>query len=1809
MNKKMKKLIFLGAIFVLFAGAVSAADTYSFITVAPGETFTPSSGKSGIPITQTAGVYFNVTVYSVDATTWQLYNDSVVSGGNASMTAAPAVVNFQPQMAPVTQTAGGVQFCAYYPVSVVATNATSQYVSITAQEGDSPSHGFVTVTASTSYIHILSLNNYAITNIATQTAGNPTQITITAYDSANNTVTSFNGQASLTAYYWAGGVTATTVSLGTATFTNGKYLGLFTLTQATTSGQSVYIMCSSAAPAVSTGSNLFAVSPAAFSQLLIAGPGQQFLAGATGNGRAGGSTQTIQQTAGVPFYITVYACDQYWNNVTTASGWVTMTSSDGSYSNSYVAMSGGTANFTITLDMVGPGSQTITANELNITSGTDTIPMTFAGIAGFNFQTINSPQYASTAFWITAAAVDAFGNTITNFNPGANAVNMTAFNNGVQMASGAWAPTTVTFSNGLLERNVIVYNTTNQASLQLSYDSITGTSKIFSVYAGAATKIVVSAPPTATAGTPVQAVVYVTDAHGNTILAGANSNDVIEITSSDSLATIQGAALPQDVDLSTGVGYFNIAFGKQGTDTIYAYDTNATTFITATANVSVGPTTINSVIFGNIVTQTAGSVQSVQITTLDKFGNITPFVGALYIASPFTDYTNPAATTMSLTAGTAYAVTLIAQQQIWAVSFTAANAGQATVNISFHRAMTQTVQIFASDNISDFPVGTPSGHYGWSNSFGITPGSAYQLQILVLGMQDRPGTATGYYGQPTAQPENSTITATVNIVDNWFNLVSSAPTDLLTLTTSDPTNSVPQTDYKNLVAGTLTDGFLYTQTSNNFNIQASDTSETNIKSATSPNIIIYQVNTLGITVPSTDQVAGVPFWITITAYSGYPNVATTFNGTVNLASTTNYSTSLPVLLSYPGGEQVSNQFINGVCIMQIVIYRADSLTTTGQQAEVQATLGAVSDYSSPFNVQPNTINQILIIVDGMTYVPGVPGFYLGYGESWKGYQGNPNVEQAGTPFNIKVYVTDAYYNREYAYSTTNTGDTVGLSSTDPAAIITDVGGLPHNISITGATSGDGFGGLFFDKTMVLKTVGANGYQTISVTDGALQNTTQNIYLRHNNLAGFTIASPASTIAGQNFNIIITAIDAYGNTIDNRNEPVNSNNAFNGTVSLIATGGSNLTNTMYPPQYALSDGTAVAPVQMFKSGTYEIQASSAGSSGTSAGIQIFPSTFSRLLILCSAMAQDNGFFITAPTDPSQFPMFTGMPQTLTVNDSAHTPGGYVFTVYSVDEYGNVTNTSTDNIQLSTNDQYAVPVTITPLSSVNGAAVFYIQFHTAMNGVSVTATDNNNTSIMSFTTPGFPTLPGNPYGLQILAPGQSVAAGSGGINGPIWSNGVVGTTAAEVVGISFTVNVLACDEFGNFTSTAPPDNLEITSSDTALTSIPNQTNPTDVTLNNGAVTFTAKSGQTGTDVLTAADLSNSTMSSHAPPIQTSIPIIQATDIKFNVIVNNVSNVTGQEFTTATAAPQTFAVTVQLVSKATGAVVSGVPENFALSALLSNLSGNGHGTLGITYGQMLGNGVDTWSTTLESYTVSEPIRIEAYDPISNSFTAEYSCIINIGANPDTATFVLTANPPNIQANTSSALKAHLTDGDGNPIKGQTVNFNITQGSGTLSAVSATTSDIYGNYQDAVVNFTGAYVNSKSSIVGWFVTPDGTYKAATVTVSVSLINPIDGVVINYPNPFRAGAEVTNVSWLMTTPNNVDIKIYNLFGDLVYSTSLSASQVANLLQTQGNVVTWQWNGKNNVGQVIGNGGYIMIVSTIIDGAPKKMVRKIAVAK
>ena len=89
-----------------------------------------------------------------------------------------------------------------------------------------------------------------------------------------------------------------------------------------------------------------------------------------------------------------------------------------------------------------------------------------------------------------------------------------------------------------------------------------------------------------------------------------------------------------------------------------------------------------------------------------------------------------------------------------------------------------------------------------------------------------------------------------------------------------------------------------------------------------------------------------------------------------------------------------------------------------------------------------------------------------------------------------------------------------------------------------------------------------------------------------------------------------------------------------------------------------------------------------------------------------------------------------------------------------------------------------------------------------------------------------------------------------------------------------------------------------------------------------------------------------------------------------------------------------------------------------------------------------------------------------------------------------------------------------------------------------------------------------------------------------------------NAPNPFNPGTEDTKICYyLEEDDDDVKIKLFTLTGELVYSwENISGREGLN---------QWPWNGKNEKGKIVENGGYICL----IEGGGKKQKCKIAVLR
>jgi hypothetical protein len=114
-------------------------------------------------------------------------------------------------------------------------------------------------------------------------------------------------------------------------------------------------------------------------------------------------------------------------------------------------------------------------------------------------------------------------------------------------------------------------------------------------------------------------------------------------------------------------------------------------------------------------------------------------------------------------------------------------------------------------------------------------------------------------------------------------------------------------------------------------------------------------------------------------------------------------------------------------------------------------------------------------------------------------------------------------------------------------------------------------------------------------------------------------------------------------------------------------------------------------------------------------------------------------------------------------------------------------------------------------------------------------------------------------------------------------------------------------------------------------------------------------------------------------------------------------------------------------------------------------------------------------------------------------------------------------------------------------------------------------------------------------------------VLTMLAASSPVSAIssVTNFPNPFAAGSQSTRIRYVLTQNQDVNIKIYTLLGDLVYSHVYSAGMTGAMGQPTGYTNEILWDGRNDVGTLVANGMYLLEIKT--DSGSE--VRKIGVVK
>lgn len=502
-----------------------------------------------------------------------------------------------------------------------------------------------------------------------------------------------------------------------------------------------------------------------YTKLQVLLPGETPAPG-TGTGKSGAPQS---QTVGVPFNVTVRACDNSWNLVTTVTNSVNLTSTDGSASlPGAFSLASGTKTVQVTLNAAG--SFTVSAKD----NSDATIPQaTSSSVAamllqGFVFSSITQKnQNAGSAVNVTIRAVNPSGQQV-GYNGPVSVQEVTSY--GV----GRVSPASITMVNGSWSGGLTPYRadetSINRGNVNfyayLDADgSINGTSDPFTVHPGSFKKLLMvvpgqdpapgevtgltGSPASQSAGQSFAVDVYATDNYYNQI----GSGDVARITASDASSPVSGA-------LSNGYRRYNFTLNTVGTRTLTVTDqTNGSiTGMTSQGIAVIANSAAKFVVDPITSPQTAGASASVTIRATDSSSNTVPGYNGNAIIIPNTGQGSMSPETITFTNG------------VWTGPMTFKGAGGA---VSF--------------TVSDFSA---PPHTGSSNNFVVNPGPVAKMFVYFPGMTPQGGTATGYTGTPTDQQAGTTFNMTVRACDQYWNRVT-GNNDTVDLTSTDAFANMP----------------------------------------------------------------------------------------------------------------------------------------------------------------------------------------------------------------------------------------------------------------------------------------------------------------------------------------------------------------------------------------------------------------------------------------------------------------------------------------------------------------------------------------------------------------------------------------------------------------------------------------------------------------------------------------------------------------------------------------------------------------------------------------------------------------------------------------------------------------------------------------------------------------------------------------------------------------------------------------------------------------------------------------------------------
>jgi hypothetical protein len=331
---------------------------------------------------------------------------------------------------------------------------------------------------------------------------------------------------------------------------------------------------------------------------------------------------------------------------------------------------------------------------------------------------------------------------------------------------------------------------------------------------------------------------------------------------------------------------------------------------------------------------------------------------------------------------------------------------------------------------------------------------------------------------PSSVTAGSPFAVTVAALDNNGNLIPGY-TDTIHFTSSDPQAALPA-DYTFTAADNGVHTFANEVTLNTAGTQTVSATDT-VSGITGSATI-----TVSLPPPPADHftlsapgavVAGSPFDVTVTAITIQGQVATAYTGTVAFTSSDPYPGVVPATYTFTASDQGVHTFPAGG-----TLFIAGTQTLT-----VQDTTNSTITGSATIMVSPSSASGFLLAA--------------------------PPTVIAGTAFNVTVTALDPYGNVATGYT-----GTVTLTSSDRHP-------QPADYTFTARDHGT------HSFRVSLLTAGAQSLSAWDAVNGSIRGSAT-VAVSAAPAFIFLVTAPATAVAGTPFDVIVTALDLYGNTDTN-----------------------------------------------------------------------------------------------------------------------------------------------------------------------------------------------------------------------------------------------------------------------------------------------------------------------------------------------------------------------------------------------------------------------------------------------------------------------------------------------------------------------------------------------------------------------------------------------------------------------------------------------------------------------------------------------------